>query len=105
MPLLTERLDEVRGSAAEPALRAIGLANRDAVCEPLVTLTRARAGCLAWPVQATVIHLIGDVRCDKAATRLKAIDQRLASIDVAELKADLAPEPAFDKSSARELRT
>lgn len=104
LALLTERFDEVRGPAAESALRAIGLANRDAVCEPLVTLARARAGRLAWPVQATVIRLIGDVRCDKAVTQLKAMDQRLASVDVAELKADFAPEPTFDKASVRDLR-
>ena len=103
--LLTERFDEVRGPATESALRAIGLTNPDAVCQPMVTLTRARAGRLAWPVHATVIRLIGDVHCDKATAQLKAMDQRLASIDVAELKAEFAPEPLFDKASVRELRT
>lgn len=105
LALLTERFDEARGPATESALRAIGLTNPDAVCEPMVTLARARTGRLAWPVQATVIRLIGDVRCDKATAQLKAMDQRLASIDVAELKADFAPQPAFDKASVRELRT
>lgn len=104
LALMTERFDEVRGPAAESALRAIGLASRDAVCEPMVTLARARAGRLAWPVQATVIRLVGDVRCDKATASLKALDQRLASADLAALKADFAPEPAFDKASVRELR-
>ena len=104
LALMTERFDEVRGPAAESALRAIGLANRDAVCEPMVTLARARAGRLAWPVQATVIRLVGDVRCDKATASLKALDQRLASADLAALKADFAPEQAFDKASIRELR-
>lgn len=101
--LVTERFDEVRGPAAESALRAIGLANRNAVCEPLVTLARARSGRVSWPVQATVIRLIGDVGCNKAAKQLRAMDQRLASSDVAELRAEFAPEPAFDKASIREL--
>ena len=105
LTLLTERFDEVRGPAAESALRAIGLANRDAVCEPMVTLARARAGRLAWPVHATVIRLIGDVRCDKAIEQLKAMDQRLASVNLAELKAEFASKPAFDKASVRELRS
>ncbi len=104
LALMTERFDEVRGPAAESALRAIGLANRDAVCEPMVTLVRARAGRLAWPVQATVIRVVGDVRCDKATASLKALDQRLASADLPALKADFAPEPVFDKASVRELR-
>ena len=104
LALLTEHFDEVRGPAAESALRAIGLAHRDAVCEPIATLARARAGRLAWPVQATLIRLIGDVRCDMARAQLKAMDQRLASVDIADLKADFAPEPTFDKASVRDLR-
>jgi hypothetical protein len=103
--LMTERFDEVRGPAVESALRAIGLNHPEAVCQPMVTLMHARGGRFAWPVQATVIRLIGDVHCAKATAQLKALDQRLASVDVAQLKADFAPDSAFDKASVHELRT
>jgi hypothetical protein len=104
LALLTERFDEVRGPAAESALRAIGMANREALCEPLVVLGRARAGRLSWPVHATVIRLIGDVQCDKAAAQLRAIDRRLASADVAALAAEYDSRPVFDRNSVLELR-
>ena len=103
--LMTERFDEVRGPAAESALRAIGLSNPDAVCQPLVTLARARAGRFGWPVQATLVRLVGDVHCLKAIAPLKAMDRRLAGTDLAALQADFAPQPVFDKASVRELRT
>jgi hypothetical protein len=104
LALLTERFDEVRGPAAESALRAIGMANREAVCEPLVVLAKARAGRLSWPVHATVIRLIGDSQCDKAAAQLRAIDRRLESTEVAALAAEYDSRPVFDRNSVLELR-
>lgn len=104
LALLTERFDEVRGPAAESALRAIGMANREALCEPLVILARARAGRLSWPVHATVIRLIGDSQCEKAAAQLRAIDHRLESTDVPALAVEYDSRPVFDRNSVLELR-
>ena len=104
LALLTERFDEVRGPAVESALRAIGMANREALCEPLVVLSKARAGRLSWPVHATVIRLIGDVQCEKAGAQLRAIDGRLASGELAALAAEYDSRPVFDRNSILELR-
>ncbi len=104
LALLTERFDEIRGPATESALRAIGMSHREALCGPLLSLAKARAGRLSWPVQATVIRLLGDVRCEEAGAQLRAMDQRLATLDLAELALDYDSRPAFDKGSVKELR-
>jgi hypothetical protein len=104
LALLTERFDEVRGPATEAALRAIGMADHDAVCAPLKTLMTSRTGRLGWPVHATVIRLLGDVQCREAAPQLEAMEQRLSTLEVPQLAVDFSLSPLFDKASVKELR-
>jgi hypothetical protein len=104
LAVLTERYDEIRGPAAEAALRAVGLAHREDVCTPVLVVMGSRAGRFGWPVHATAIRLLGDMRCVEAVRELTALERRLTTTNVEGLAADFAASPTFDRASVEQLR-
>ncbi len=80
-PLVTALVDadDLRTPAIENALRAIGLNNARAVCDPLVRILQHQSGRFSWLMHRSAIRVIGDIQCADARPLLEAYAQRLAS--------------------------
>jgi hypothetical protein len=79
-PLITALADadDVRTPAIEAALRAIGLNNAAAVCDPLMSILERRTGRYSWLMHRSAVRVIGDVRCPSARTLLQSYSKVLA---------------------------
>ena len=58
--------------AAFSGLRAIGFAERGAICDPLIHVIRNRTQLFSWTVQRDVIRVLAEADCEKAT---KAIEE------------------------------
>jgi hypothetical protein len=87
-------------SAAEQALRGIGLGDPGAVCEPARKLLDSRSGLVSWVACLSVIRLLGDMECtgvrpsvEAFARAVEAAGQKPGSTPPAWR---VAPSPALD---------
>lgn len=99
---------ELRGPAAETGLRAIGLAEPEAVCAPLERVLRNRSGRYPWLAHLSALRLVADVECREARPIVATYQRRLAGpLDEArlgELQRTYASDPALDRSAVEFLR-
>jgi hypothetical protein len=63
---------DVRAPAAEQALRAIGLGDPVAVCEPTRKLLDSRSGLVSWIAYLSALRLLADVECGGARASVQA---------------------------------
>jgi hypothetical protein len=71
IPPLVNILDsggEVRGPAAEQGLRAVGLTDRKAACDRMVSVAGDVNGLYTWTTHRFAIRLLGELGCEKAAS-------------------------------------
>ncbi len=78
-PLITVLVsgDDERASAAEQGLRAIGLGDSSAVCDPARKILDNRSGLVSWVACLSVIRLLGDMECTGARPSVEAFAKAL----------------------------
>jgi len=100
---------DVRAPSAERALRAIGLNDAEAVCEPARRVLDNRSGRFSWIAHLSMIRLLGDLECRKASTSVEAYAQALAAVrsaaDVSAFAARFDADPPLDLASVEQLKT
>ncbi len=97
---------EVRGPAAETALRAIGLNDPDAVCGPARRIVDNRTGRFSWLAHIAAMRLLGDLDCREALPSVEAYARALAddSSDLERFARHFSSEPPPDGDAAQQLK-
>jgi hypothetical protein len=100
---------EVRAPAAERSLRAIGLNDPAAVCDPIRRVIDNRTGRFSWLAHLSTVRLLGDLECREARTSLEAYSRALAEVktaaDVPQFAARVDSDPPLDLSAVEQLQT
>ena len=99
---------EVRAPAAERALRAIGLNEAEAVCEPVRKVLDNRTGRFPWVAHLSAIRLLGDLDCRGAGASVeayaRALDQIKSPGDVSAFASRVDVDPPLDLAAVEQLR-
>jgi hypothetical protein len=100
---------EVRAPAAERALRAIGLNDSEAVCEPTRKVLDNRTGRFSWVAHLSAIRLLGDLECRGARASVESYAQALGQIkspnDVSGFASRVDPDPPLDLAAIEQLQS
>ena len=100
---------EVRAPAAERSLRAIGLNDPAAVCEPIRRVIDNRTGRFSWLAHLSTIRLLGDLECRDARASIEAYSRALTQVktpaDVPQFASRVDPDPPLDFSAVEQLQT
>lgn len=99
---------EVRGPAAEKALRAVGLSDPEAVCEPTIKIVDNRTGRFSWLVHLSAIRLIGDLDCPRAKGvlhRYRDELQRVTPQTLPSFARTVDSDPPVDMAGVEQLKT
>lgn len=98
---------EVRAPAAERALRAIGLNDPDAVCEPARKVVDNRTARFTWLAHLAALRLLGDLECRGARASVEAYARALAALrsadDLKAFASRVEPEVPLDRESVDQL--
>ena len=109
-PLMAALLSggEVRAPAAERALRAIGLNDAGAICEPARRVFDNRTGRFSWIAHLAAIRLLGDLECHEARASVEAYAQALEKVrspaDVTAFASRVDDEPPLDFAAVGQLQ-
>ncbi len=99
---------EVRAPAAERALRAIGLNESEAVCEPVRKVLDNRTGRFPWVAHLSAIRLLGDLECRRARASVEAYARALDRIkspgDVSAFASRVDADPPLDFAAVEQLQ-
>jgi hypothetical protein len=98
---------EVRAPAAERALRAIGLDDPEAVCDPARKVIDNRTARFSWLAHLAALRLLGDLDCGGARESVEAYARALAGVrsadDLATFAARVDGEVPLDREGADQL--
>jgi hypothetical protein len=99
---------DVRGPAAERALRAVGLSSPDAVCGPMTAVLDNHTGRFTWLTHLSAIRLVGDLECPRAQPVLqryaRLLEQVRGADTVGAYAAIVDSEPPVDLAAVDQLK-